>query len=106
MSTKPPRRVRRQRTKGFKLPPNTCCVTRPGRWGNPYETAEQFRLIFIAIRSGFPMSRKMLASEEYQRMKYIVENVTKLRGWNLACFCSLDKSCHADTLLYFANRDE
>jgi hypothetical protein len=31
-----PVRVHRQRTKGWKMPANTVCVTRPGKWGNPF----------------------------------------------------------------------
>lgn len=30
-----PQPIQRKRTKGFKLPPNTVCVNRPGKWGNP-----------------------------------------------------------------------
>jgi hypothetical protein len=29
-------RIQRKRTKGWRMPPNTVSVTRPGRWGNPY----------------------------------------------------------------------
>lgn len=29
-------RIQLQRTKGWKLPPNTVVVARPSRWGNPY----------------------------------------------------------------------
>lgn len=34
---KPPVRVQRKRTKGWRLPPNTVSVTRPGKWGNPFD---------------------------------------------------------------------
>ena len=34
----------------------------------------------------------------------IKEDIKQLRGKNLACFCPLDKSCHADLLLEIANR--
>jgi hypothetical protein len=29
----------------------------------------------------------------------------ELRGKNLACFCAIDKPCHADVLLELANPD-
>jgi hypothetical protein len=32
-----PERIQRKRIKGFKLPPNTVSVTRPGKWGNPFD---------------------------------------------------------------------
>lgn len=31
-----PIRIQRKRMKGWRLPPNTVCVTRGCRWGNPY----------------------------------------------------------------------
>ena len=34
-----PGRVRLSRKKGWKLPPNTVSVARPGRWGNPFSVA-------------------------------------------------------------------
>lgn len=33
-----------------------------------------------------------------------IPNVEELRGHDLACWCSLDQPCHADTLLDLANR--
>jgi hypothetical protein len=32
-----PVRVQRKRTKGWKMPPNTVSVTRPRKWGNPFD---------------------------------------------------------------------
>lgn len=32
-----PVRIQRKRTKGWKMPPNTVNVTRPGRFGNPFD---------------------------------------------------------------------
>jgi hypothetical protein len=32
-----PIRVQRKRAKGWKMPPNTVSVTRPGKWGNPFD---------------------------------------------------------------------
>lgn len=31
-----PVRIQRKRTPGWKMPPNTVSVTRPGKWGNPF----------------------------------------------------------------------
>jgi len=31
-----PKRIQRKRTKGWKMPPNTISVTRPGRFGNKF----------------------------------------------------------------------
>lgn len=32
-----PQRIQRKRTKGWQMPPNTVSVTRPGKWGNPFD---------------------------------------------------------------------
>jgi Domain of unknown function (DUF4326) len=32
-----PIRIQRQRAKGWRMPPNTVSVTRPGKWGNPFD---------------------------------------------------------------------
>jgi hypothetical protein len=31
-----PIRIQRKRSKGYKMPPDTVSVTRPGNWGNPF----------------------------------------------------------------------
>jgi hypothetical protein len=102
--TQRPHRVQRRRTRGWKMPPNTVSVTRPGPWGNPYsvgpnltphDAVEHFRLwVNRTIRLphgdyyGYPTA---------QRIK------RALRGKNLACWCELDQPCHADVLLEIAN---
>jgi len=88
-----PIRIQRKRTKGWRMPPNTICVTRPGKWGNPFFAKgnnEHFVHLFEDFVNGSPI---------YQDAAYI-----ELRGKNLACFCKLDQPCHADVLLKIANR--
>lgn len=90
-------RVQRKRVKGWKMPENTVSVCRPTFFGNPFKVGSE-------------------ASNEYAVEMYrawldetVEGNFTKakakreLRGKNLACFCSLDKPCHADVLLTVAN---
>ena len=36
-----PRRIQRQRRKGWKKPENTVIVDRTSRWGNPYKVPRQ-----------------------------------------------------------------
>ncbi len=84
-----PARIQRKRTKGWKKPANTVCVTRPGRWGNPYDwktlgKAEAVRLFEKNILPTLP--------------------VHELRGKNLACWCKAGEPCHAESLLRAANR--
>jgi len=95
-----PIRIQRKRIKGWRMPPNTVSVTRPGRWGNPFKIGDGL--------PGMP-STKMDAVDavmcfELFIPQFAVEAARKeLRGKNLACFCALDQPCHADVLLELAN---
>lgn len=100
-----PKRIQRKRTKGWRLPENTKCVTRPGKFGNPFETAEEFRKVLQALLSGPGEYRLACNIQQYSAMAYIAANLEELRGFNLACFCGPDKACHADVLIEFANRE-
>jgi len=87
-----PERIQLKRVKGWRMPPNTVKVTRPGRYGNPFVvgrdgTAEECIAKFKAEMPDF-------AKEAYRN---------ELRGKNLACFCPLDRPCHGDILLKIAN---
>lgn len=119
-----PIRIQRKRVKGFKLPPNTICVTRGTEFGNPFKIggwykigsgkrAGEFMWIqcydkFDAEREGYieadtvekalEMYRTML-----ERYPFSDDKIEKLRGKNLACFCKEGSPCHADILLEIAN---
>lgn len=85
-----PKRVQRKRTKGWKMPLNTVYVGRPSKWGNPYPMMSKVNRFAI-----------ILAYEEWLRKKLVGNPafLDELKGKDLACWCSLDKSCHADVLL-------
>jgi hypothetical protein len=76
-------RVQRKRERGYRLPPNTLCVTRGTRWGNysPSGTAESFR---EWIRNKPELIRDFLLVCEMKRIEHI------------ACFCPLENECHGD----------
>lgn len=94
------------------MPPNTVCVTRPGPWGNPFKVGEQYTRRRMAPGGGevcgivtdaehaVRLFRRYTARETV----FQIEAYRALRGKNLACFCALDKPCHADVLLEIANR--
>lgn len=96
-----PQRIQRKRTKGWRLPPNTVCVTRPGKWGNP------FRVGHLSEYGDVPDAETAVAFHRAWIDKGLqrVEIVRELRGKNLACYCPLGTPCHADTLLELANKD-
>ena len=102
-----PKRIQRRRAKGWKMPENTICVDRGTKWGNPYivgkhgsreycvELFANLFLGFIVISAG---------KETYENaINYPVKKINELKGKNLACWCPLDKPCHADILLKIAN---
>jgi len=76
------------------MPPNTVYVGRPTKWGNPINR----------IYSKDPM--KNYREHILFSVKYAKYDLAELRGKNLACWCPLDRPCHADILLELANQDE
>lgn len=91
-----PLRVQRKRTKGYRMPPDVVYVGRPGPYGNPYLPEE-----CAGREQGAVDCFRVL-------METVPENIEKiqreLKGKRLACWCSLDKPCHADVLAEIANR--
>ena len=110
--TDAPQRIQRRRVKGWRLPPNTICVDRSTRWGNPFIVGrhgghgECVRL-YRALMQGtvcfdFNMHH---AREQKKYIEYVRANIEQLRGKNLACWCKPCLVCHADVLLRLANRE-
>lgn len=92
-----PKRIQRRRIKGWRMPPNCIYVGRGSKWGNPFKIGidgtrekcvERYRLLIEGNIWTFPNKT------EIQRV---------LKGKDLCCFCPLDKPCHADILLKYAN---
>lgn len=88
-----PERIQRKRTKGWKMPPNTVSVCRPGRWGNPFKVGPGM--------SAEDAVRRYEAETMTEFMRGVA--LAELRGQNLACWCKLSEPCHADVLLKIAN---
>lgn len=97
----PTQRIRLSRQKGWRIPPNTVVVSRPGRWGNPF--------VIGTPGNGGNITREM-AVEQYERalregrLSRKLDDVRELIGKDLACWCALDQPCHADVLLRIARR--
>lgn len=105
-----PDRVRLSRAKGWRLPPDTVLVARPGKWGNAYRVG----LVACSCRSVGECSHNSFrcetATEAVAAFRAIPRSEARLaqiraelRGKNLACWCALDAPCHADVLLELAN---
>lgn len=103
--TDTPRRHQRSRKKGWRLPEGVLCVTRPGRWGNPFQTAGEFRLLLEAVLGISGQSEfHRVNLQQLAHVNAIATNLHELRGKDLACWCDLDGECHADVLIDLANR--
>ena len=107
-----PQRVRLSRAKGWRLPDNTVIVSRPTPWGNPFkvgvdgDAARSVELYHTMLAGYFCISCKTEFDAQKVAVAYARKNIKKLRGKNLACWCRLDKPCHADVLLEIANQPE
>lgn len=90
-----PRRVQLSRQKGWRMPENTVKVDRTTKWGNDFIMAHE------GTRELAVTSHREQATAQAEAFPNYFE---PLRGKNLACWCPLDKPCHADVLLELANR--
>lgn len=124
-----PHRVQLQRTKDWRMPPNTISVARPGRYGNPIKVGAQcsvsvmgldglgydvaavicahlavsiFKSEWEAIWSALVEGHPEPADKHWAEGKWAM--LRHLRGSNLACWCAPSEPCHADVWLDIANR--
>lgn len=122
----PPTRLQLSRRKGFDLQAlsratnglEAVNVARPGKWGNPI-TQRHYDDLQVALRKAGAQPLKGGWQEhaarcyrgwitgmipEHGNPPTLDEIERDLRGKNLACWCALDRPCHADVLLKIANR--
>jgi len=116
-----PRRIQLRRTKGWRKPPDAIVVARPTKWGNPYAVGDW---VTITAFDGFSVEVPLAADEAvilYRELMLVrcatdfphpedraygqrwLDDLEGLRGHDLACWCQLDRPCHADVLLDLAN---
>lgn len=106
-----PIRIQRQLVKGWKMPENTVYVGRGTKWSNPFSRATQNGVdAQDAIRLYIEMMFPYRNHEEFNSIGHYLVGLINvgqiqliLRGKNLACWCALDRPCHADVLLKYAN---
>jgi hypothetical protein len=119
-----PIRIQRSRAPGWRMPENTVYVGRPTIFGNPYDAKRYGRELCLALfretatgcwnPSLIPYNglRDQWMAWIYDHhcdwLKRIGQHPIEeiriaLKGKNLACWCPLDKACHADILLEIAN---
>lgn len=93
-------RIQLKRTKGWRMPPNTVKVDRSTKWGNPWKGGG-------TICGGRRLSAKdavgLFRESAIAGELFDADELTELRGKNLACWCKPGAPCHADVLLEIAN---
>lgn len=119
-----PKRIRRRRTAGWRMPEGVVYVGRPTKWGNPvnlsdvgaqYPSLGERQVATMVVRTFEPLAlhgslsfpnwrflggRRGPVTWTYPSVKEIRE---KLAGRDLACWCTDGWPCHADVLLEIAN---
>jgi len=88
------------------MPENTVYVGRPTTYGNPFTIGCNASQFSIALPRNVETIEQVIECYEYWLKLHIMINknfLKPLKGKNLACFCPLDKPCHADVLLKYAN---
>lgn len=102
-----PERIQRQRTKGWRMPPNTVSVCRPGPYGNPHTIkaaryagvqgtdAEVAQHCVNRFRAAWASALREYPYAPFGKVIYL----GPLIGKNLACWCKPGEPCHADVLI-------
>lgn len=102
------KRIRRRRTRGFRLPPNTVCVDRTTKIGNPFDWRDGVEIggEAWAKRVAVDMLKEAIAHPERFPDKQIPTReqiVNALRGKDfVACFCKEEDPCHGDFYIEIA----
>lgn len=123
-----PRRIQRRRTKGWRMPEGARYVGPGTAFENPFGCTphgctrkpcgccEAYRCCVDVFREYVVSGMENRGSctgtvfaaldglAGYPRRNEIVRRLPELRGRDLACWCALDRPCHADVLLELANR--
>lgn len=107
-----PLRIQRKRTKGYRLPAGAVCVHRPTKWGNPFKVVDENRCertynVGHIGKVEFPMNAVDAFDDWLHQtepgLAILALAREELRGKQLACFCPLNRRCHADVLAEIAN---
>lgn len=84
-------RVQRKRAAGWRMPEGAKYVGRPTRWGNPYTVQDGDHSTAVAQYRGYLLDMPRAD---------LLALLDPLREYSaLACWCGIDKPCHADVLL-------
>lgn len=92
------------------MPENTVCVTRPGKYGNPFVIGKVYEFegerTLMTPELAVEYFREMIEIDRKNYPLYFSAYIREIRGKNLACWCKPGDPCHADVLLEIANQTE
>ena len=80
-----------QQKRGRALPPGVRSVARPSRWGNPWRLEREADREMILARYRAWLDQRLAEDPAF------LDPLRPAAG--LACYCPLDRPCHADILL-------
>lgn len=107
-----PKRIQRQRTRGWRMPEGAIYVGRPTEWGNPWKVGDHL-IVEWPLHTAERTARELVITLALSVALYAeafapnaAEAIAELGGRDLACWCRLDRPCHADVLLQMANPKE
>ena len=89
------KRIQRKRSKGWKMPKDAVYVGRPTKYGNPY------RMEIDGSREEVVGKYRVWLAEKLEENQNFLD---PLKGKDLACWCPLNKPCHADVILEYLKR--
>lgn len=96
------KRIQRKRTKGWKMPENAVYVGRPTIFGNPFPVVNNDNYRARTLFSNWLHGQPGTGGGGLRRIS-LLHRLPEIQGKDLACWCPLDKPCHADVLLDITN---
>lgn len=99
------KRIQRKRVKGWKMPPNTIYVGRPTRWGNMFKVPTGRALSLTSPEWAVTMFAYDLVMWRAHEPEAFEKWIAPLRDKDLACWCPIGQTCHADVLLRLARME-
>jgi hypothetical protein len=99
-----PVRIQRKRVKGWRAPEGCVYVGRPTVWQNPFGLRGTACMIPVESREEAIEEFRHMVEGEARSVGGVPGYIQELRGKDVMCWCPLDRECHADILLEWANR--
>jgi hypothetical protein len=92
-----PRRIQRQRTRGWRMPEGAIYVGRPTDWGNPFIVGKNAATLDEALVLYLDWLMRYAPPGGWESVRAV------LCGHDLVCWRPLNRRCHADILLDIAS---